>query len=208
MDRKLGRSGAICVLPHGCLSSTLRPKFFQMPHVKQYFKDNAPSWYQHASARQLIPSLLNGSLLFVRGTHKARTWGIATFKSKADIRQPHHITFSPSEFNRYEYQWDRFGEGWNTSVGPTSQELSALHPHEQPHLNQCVGIIASSVQLDDSTWQMYFAGNIRSPTAKRHRDTGLGRFLSRVSSMSSIRAEHRHVPSHMESLSEHQGMPF
>jgi hypothetical protein len=202
MKRKAGRSGAIIVLPHGGSTSMLRSRFFQLPDVKQYFQEHAASWYQHANSRH-ISGLSNGSLLFIRGTHQARTWGIAAFMSKSDVREDQNISFSASDSNRYEYQWDKFNEKWKIAAGPSVAELGELHSGEPP-LNQCFGIIASSLELDNQTWQHYFSGlKNRSPTttAGSQSSSTFGRILSRVSTFSSIRVEN---PPHAVSLSDSQ----
>lgn len=209
MRRKAGRSGAIIVLPHGGETISLRSLFYQLPEVKEYFLQNATSWYQHAGLQQNIS---NGSLLFVQGTHKARTWGIATFNSKTEVKKSQNISFSPSESNSYEYQWDRYDDvdRWKTHVGPAPHELAQLQPHETPRLNQCIGIIASAVHLDDDTWRTYFAGNSSSPTSTiqkpRSGFSSLSRILTRMSSMSSIKGKGENaVARYLESLPGNQG---
>ncbi|KJA24149.1 hypothetical protein HYPSUDRAFT_533728 [Hypholoma sublateritium FD-334 SS-4] len=190
MRRKAGRSGAIIVLPDGGQAASLRSQFYRLPEVKAYFRHNAPSWYQHANQQQNIS---NGSLLFVQGTHKAWTWGIAAFNSKTEVTNSQNILFSQNESNRYEYQWDRYDdvERWKTNVGPASHELAQLRPSESPRLNQCIGIIASAVHLDDDTWRTYFARNSSSPTTKKPRSSfgSFSHILTRMSSMSSIKVK-------------------
>ncbi|KAF9473854.1 hypothetical protein BDN70DRAFT_352729 [Pholiota conissans] len=189
--RKSGRSGAIIVLPHGGTKSTLRSKFFRAPHVKQYFRENAASWYQHVNAHPDIPNLPNGSLIFVHGTHLARTWGIATFLSKHSVREPERIIFAPTDYsNPYEYQWDWTSEKWKVKSGPSPEELR----NGQLLENQCIGIIGSSVVLDDQTWQTFFSNSPTSATSSSSRKASgsfRSRILSSVSSISSIKVGDR-----------------
>ncbi|KAF8967321.1 hypothetical protein BDZ97DRAFT_545983 [Flammula alnicola] len=208
MERRSGRKAAIIVLPHGGSSSTLRAQFFQLPEVKQYFLEHAASWYQHAIARH-IPNISNGSLLFVHGTHCARTWGIAAFTSKNDVKQSIHARFSANSNNRFEYQWDTPDNKWKIRAGPSARELDALRG-EKPPMNQCIGVIISSLRLDEETWQTYFPNNDRSPTsdrtASRGRDFSITRMLTRMSSMSSIHVNQRPTGRrYAASLLENQG---
>ncbi len=116
--------------------------------------------------------------------------------------------FPPSENNGYEYQWDRYDlvDRWKTHVGPATHELAQLQPGRLPRLDQCIGIIASAVYLDEETWKTHFARNSISPSDKKPRSnfTRFTQALSRISSMSSIKAENsgRH---YLESLLGNQG---
>ena len=147
------RSGAIIVLPHGGSSSCIRDSFFQLPEVKRHFRNYAPSWYWHAL--QLIPKKVNGSLFLVRATHCARSWGIAAFASKRDIREPLIATFITNPTNEYEHMWQTNDSKWKTSIGPSSIKLHELGGRELP-LNQCIGVVISSLRLDDATWETNF----------------------------------------------------
>ena len=182
----------------------MRSAFFSRPEVKEYFRQNAPLWYRHAGQ----PNMSNGSLLFIQGTYKARTWGIAAFNSSTEVREPQHISFSPSENNGYEYQWDRYDhvDRWKTRVGPDSRELA--QSGGLPRLDQCIGIIASAVYLDDETWNTYFSRNSISPSSKKPRSSfrPLSHVLSRISSMSSIKGRsERSVRQSSESFRSNQG---
>jgi len=44
---------------------------------------------------------------------------------------------------------------WKTSIRPSSLELKELGG-EEPSLNQCIGVVISSLRLDDATWQANF----------------------------------------------------
>jgi len=44
---------------------------------------------------------------------------------------------------------------WKTSTGPSSLELEELGG-EEPSLNQCIGVVISSLRLDGATWQANF----------------------------------------------------
>jgi len=174
--KQSGRSGAIIVLPHGGSSSCIRGAYFQLPEVKRHFREHAPSWYQHAL--QYMPKKANGSLIFVRATHCARSWGIAAFASKRDIREPLTATFMSNPANEYQQMWQTNDSKWKTSTGPSSAEVRELAGREPP-LNQCIGAVIYSLRLDDATWKANFE-SLSSPS-----DRGGGRGLSRMVSRDS-----------------------
>ena len=174
--KQSGRSGAIIVLPHGGSSSCIRNAYFRLPEVKQHFREHAPSWYQHAL--QYIPKQTNGSLILVRATYCARSWGIAAFASKRDIREPLTATFMPNPTYEYQHMWQTNDSTWKTSTGPSSEELRELAGGEPP-LNQCIGVVISSLRLDDTTWQANF-GRLSS-SSRRGGGWGLHRVMSRDS---------------------------
>jgi hypothetical protein len=110
----------------------------------------------------------NGSLILVRATHCARSWGIAAFTSKEDIREPLTAAFMSNPANKYQHMWQMYDSKWKTSTGPSFEELRELGGREPP-LNQCIGVVISSLRLDDST----------RPTDIRHASYGSdGTFLS------------------------------
>jgi len=154
-----GRSGAIIVLPHGGSSSCIRSSYFSLPEVKRHFRDHAPSWYQHAL--QYLPKKTNGSLVVVRATHSARSWGIAAFAEQRSIREPLIATFRSNPANEYQHMWQINDSRWKTKTGPSSSELAELGGREPPP-NQCMGIVISSLRLDEATWQANF-GSLASP---------------------------------------------
>ena len=163
-------------MPHGGSSSCIRNAYFQLPEVKRHFRDHAPSWYQHAL--QYVPKKTNGSLILVRATHCARSWGIAAFASKRDIREPLTATFSPT--SEYQHIWQMNDNKWKTSTGPSSIELKELGGREPP-MNQCMGVVISSLRLDDATWQTNF-GSLSSPSSGSTPGWGsLRRVMSRDS---------------------------
>ena len=174
--KQSGRSGAIIVLPHGGSSSCIRNAYFHLPEVKRHFREHAPSWYQHAL--QYIPKKTNGSLILVRATHCAKSWGIAAFASKRDIREPLTATFMSNPSYEYQHMWQTNDSKWKMSTGPSSDELRELGGREPP-LNQCIGVVVSSLLLDDSTWQANF-GPLSSAS-----DRGGGWRLSRMMSRES-----------------------
>jgi hypothetical protein len=181
--KQWGRSGAIVVLPHGGSSSCIRNAYFQLPEVKRHFREHAPSWYQHAL--QYMPKKTNGSLILVRATHCARSWGIAAFALKRDIREPLTATFMSNPANEYQHMWQTNDSKWKTSTGPSSEEIRELEGREPP-LNQCIGAIVSSLRLDDATWQANFE-SLSSPS-DRGGGWGLRRVMSR-DSWSTIRVD-------------------
>jgi len=146
----MGRSGAIIVLPHGGSSSYIRNSYFHLPEVKRHFREHATSWYQHTL--QHIPNKKNGSLILVRGTHCARSWGIAAFASEHDTREPLTAAFISTPENEYQHMWQTNDSRWKTSIGPSSQELEELGGREPP-LNQCIGVVISSLRLDDANFE-------------------------------------------------------
>jgi len=174
--KQSGRSGAIIVLPHGGSSSCIRNAYFHLPEVKCHFREHAPSWYQHAL--HYMPKKTNGSLVFVRATHCARSWGIAAFASKRDIREPLTATLMSDPTNEYQQMWQTNDSKWKTSTGPSSEELRELGGREPP-LNQCIGVVISSLRLDDATWQANF-GSLSNPSGRRG-GWGLRRVMSRDS---------------------------
>ncbi|KIM36423.1 hypothetical protein M413DRAFT_449138, partial [Hebeloma cylindrosporum] len=159
--KQSGRSGAIIVLPHGGSSVCIRNSYFQLPEVKQHFREHAPSWYQHAL--RLIGKKANGSLVLVRATHCAKTWGIAAFASKRDIREPLYATFLSNPANEYQHMWQTNDNRWKTSTGPSLEELGEFRGREPP-LNQCIGVVISSLRLDDATWQTNFGSTWGLPS--------------------------------------------
>jgi hypothetical protein len=179
--KRSGRNGAIIVLPHGGSSSCIRNAYFQLPEVKRHFREHAPSWYQHAL--QYMPKKTNGSLILVRATYCARSWGIAAFASKRDIRQPLTATFMSNSANEYQHMWHTNDGKWKTNTGPSSEELRESGGREPP-LNQCIGVAISSLRLDDITWQANF-GSLSSPSGR-----GGGRGLRRVMSRDSWNTIH------------------
>ena len=182
-SKQSGRSGAIIVLPHGGSSSCIRNAYFHLPEVKRHFREHAPSWYQHAL--QHMPKKTNGSLILVRAVHCTRSWGIAAFTSKRDIREQLTATFISNPANEYQQMWQTNDSKWKTSTGPSSQELKELGGREPP-LNQCIGVIISSLRLDDATWQANFE-SLSSPF-DRGGGWGLRRVMSR-DSWSTIRVD-------------------
>ena len=181
--KNLGRSGAIIVLPHGGSSSCIRTSYFELPEVKRHFREHAPSWYQHAL--QYMLKKTNGSLILVRATHCARSWGIAAFTLKQDIGEPLIATFMSNPAYEYQHMWQTNDSKWKTSTGPSLEELRELGGRELP-LNQCIGAILSSLRLDDATWQANFE-SLSSPS-DRGGGWGLRRVMSR-DSWSTIRVE-------------------
>jgi len=127
----------------------------------------------------------NGSLILVRATHCTESWGIAAFASNRDIREPLTATFMPNPVNEYQHMWQTNDSKWKTSTGPSSAELRELGDRELP-LNQCIGVVISSLRLDDATWKANFE-SLSSPS-----DGGGGWRLSRMmsrDSWSTIRVE-------------------
>ena len=120
-----------------------------------------------------MPKKTNGSLILVHATHCAKSWGIAAFASKRDIREPLTATFMSNPANEYQHMWQTNDSKWKTTTGPSSEELKELGGREPP-LNQCIGAIISSLRLDDATWQANFE-SFSSPS-----DRGGGWGLSRV----------------------------
>jgi hypothetical protein len=163
-------------LPHGGSSSCIRNAFFHRPEVKRHFREHAPSWYQHALPH--IPKKNNGSLVLVRATHCAKSWGIAAFTSKRDIREPLTATFMSHPANEYQQMWQTNDSKWKTSFGPSSLEFKELGGREPP-LNQCVGVVISSLCLDDATWKTNFES--LSSSSDRGGGWGLRRMISRDS---------------------------
>jgi hypothetical protein len=175
------------VLPHGGTSFCIRNSFFQHPEVKRHFRDHAPSWYQHALPH--IPKKTNGSLLLVRATHSARSWGIAAFASERSIKEPLYATFLSNPADQYEHIWQTNDSRWKTSTGPSSNELRDSQGREPP-LNQCIGVIISSLRLDEATWKTNF-GPLSSSASSPDRGQGgrgLRHFMSRTS-LSSIHVQ-------------------
>ena len=140
--KQSGRSGAIIVLPHGGSSCCIRNAYFQTPEVKRHFREHAPSWYQHAL--RYMPKKTNGSLILVRATHCAKSWGIAAFASKREIREPLAATLVSNPSNEYQHMWQTNDSKWKTSTGPSSEEIKELGSRE-PSANQCIGAIISSL---------------------------------------------------------------
>ncbi|KDR69304.1 hypothetical protein GALMADRAFT_927554 [Galerina marginata CBS 339.88] len=157
--------GAIIVLPHGAVRSQLRNEFFGRAEVKDYFRDYAPSWYHHFKDMRPIPNLENGTLLLVRETYRASTWGIAALDSKRLVKAPISATFYQQGSNPHEYLWQSQDHRLKTNVGPSRTEMEALHGREPP-LNQCFAVMLSSLLLDENTWQTHFTGSSEksSPT--------------------------------------------
>jgi len=90
------------------------------------------------------------------------TWGIAAFASKWDIPEPLTAMFISNPANQYQHMWQTNDSKWKTSkVGLSSLELKELGGKEPP-LNQCIGAIISSTQLDDATWRANFESLSRS----------------------------------------------
>ena len=110
-----------------------------------------------------MPKKNNGSLLLVRGTHCARSWGIAAFASKRDIREPLTATFMFDPANEYQHMWQTKDSNWRTITGPSSIELKELGGREPPQ-NQCIGVVISSLRLDDATWTVNF-DSLSSPSS-------------------------------------------
>jgi hypothetical protein len=131
-----------------------------------------------------MPKKTNGSLILVRATHCARSWGIAAFASKGDIREPLTATFISNPANEYQHMWQTNDSKWKTITGPSSLELKELGGRE-PSLNQCIGVVISSLRLDDATWQANFE-SLSSPSAPW--GSGLRRIMSR-DSWSTIRVD-------------------
>ena len=147
-------------------------------------REHAPSWYQHAL--KYIPKKTNGSLILVHATHCARSWGIAAFASKRDIREPLTATFVSNPAHEYQHMWQTNDGKWETSTGPSSEELRELGNREPP-LNQCIGAVISSLRLDDATWQANFDNSekrrllgsiIGRPTDIRYASGGDGMLVS------------------------------
>ena len=125
-----------------------------------------------------MPKQTNGSLILVRATYCARSWGIAAFASKRDIREPLTATFMSNSTYEYQHIWQTNESIWKTSTGPSSEELRELGGREPP-LNQCIGVVISSLRLDDSTWQANF-GSL-SNSSRRGGGWSLRRVMSRDS---------------------------
>jgi hypothetical protein len=125
-----------------------------------------------------MPKQTNGSLILVRATYCARSWGIAAFASKRDIREPLTATFVSNPTYEYQHMWQTNESIWKTSTGPSSEELSELGGREPP-LNQCIGVVISSLRLDDNTWQANF-GSLSS-SSRRGGGWSLRRVMSRDS---------------------------
>jgi hypothetical protein len=66
--------------------------------------------------------------------------------------------------------WQTNDGKWKTSIGPSSEELKELGGREPP-LNQCIGVVISSLRLDDATWQ----ANFDNSGKRRLRDSIIGR---------------------------------
>jgi len=124
-----------------------------------------------------MPKKTNGSLILVRGTHCAKSWGIAAFASKQDTREPFAATFMSNPANEHQHMWQTNDSKWKTSTGPSSLELEELGGGE-PSLNQCIGVIISSLRLDDATWQANFE-SLASPSDPG--GSSLRRLMSRIS---------------------------
>jgi len=85
--------------------------------------------------------------------------------------------------NEYQHMWQTNDTKWGTSTGPSSLELRELGGREPP-LNQCMGVVISSLRLDDATWKANFE-SLSSPS-DRGGGWGLRRMISR-DSFSTIR---------------------
>ena len=125
----------------------------------------------------------NGSLILVRATHCARSWGIAAFASKEDTREPLTAAFMSNPANKYQHMWQMYDRKWNTDTGPSFEELRELGGREPP-LNQCIGVVISSLRLDNSTWKANFE------SLSSASDHGGGWRLSRTVSGDSWRTIH------------------
>ena len=118
-----------------------------------------------------MPKKKNGSLFFVRTTHCARSWGIAAFASKKwETREPLTAAFMFDPANEYQHMWQTNDNKWKTSTGPSSTELKELGGTEPP-LNQCIGVVISSLRLDDATWKANFQ-SLSSSSSLSDRRTG------------------------------------
>ena len=83
--------------------------------------------------------------------------------------------------------WETSDNRWNTSTGPSSDELRESRGRELP-LNQCIGAVISSLRLDERTWRANFdslSNSSSSPLDHGPGGWGLRRFVSR-SSLSNI----------------------
>ena len=118
----------------------------------------------------------------MRATHCAKSWGIATFASKRDIREQLTATFSPTE-NPYQHTWKTNDSKWKTSIGPSSGELNELRGRDPP-LNQCIGAVISSLRLDETTWKANF-GSLPNPPSGSDRGAGPWDSIRRVMSRDS-----------------------
>ena len=154
-------------MPHGGTSSRISSDYFFLPEVERHFRDHAPSWYQHAL--QYLPKKTNGSLIFVRASHYARSWGIAAFASEREITERLTATFISNPVNEYEHMWQTNDTEWRTSAGPSSQELTELRGREPPP-NQCIGVAIYSLRLDEATWRANFESSLSvSPDSDAER---------------------------------------
>ena len=122
-----------------------------------------------------MPKKTNGALILVRATHCAKSWGIAAFASKRDIREPLTATFMSNPAYEYQHMWQTNDGKWVTSTGPSSEEVRELAGREPP-LNQCMGAVISSLRLDDATWQANFE-SLSSPS--NPGGSGLRRVMAR-----------------------------
>ncbi|KDR69314.1 hypothetical protein GALMADRAFT_256160 [Galerina marginata CBS 339.88] len=195
---KKQRSGAIIVLPDGGVDRYLQDNFFQLPKVIRHFREHAPSWYQHAKSRD-VPNLKNGSLFLVRRTYSARTWGIATFGSKDYDKTPIKAEFAQNGSDRYEYIWQHEDNRLKTNRGPSQSQLRALQGGEPP-FNQCIGMLLSSLQLDEDTWQNYFPVKSNPTTPEKASSSPLRR---RISNSSSDVSNGRHSAQSRQSKQTH-----
>jgi hypothetical protein len=79
--------------------------------------------------------------------------------------------------------WQTNDSKWKTSTGPSSLELKELGGRE-PQSNQCIGVVISSLRLDDATWQANFE-SLSSSSSGSERGAGAWGNLRRVISRDS-----------------------
>ena len=77
--------------------------------------------------------------------------------------------------------WQTNDSKWKTSIGLSSIKLHELGGRELP-LNQCIGVVISSLRLDDATWETNFGSfsSSSSGSAGGWGNLSLGRTTRRL----------------------------
>jgi hypothetical protein len=84
------------------------------------------------------------------------------FASKRDVKEPLYATLSSNPANEYQHMWQTGDNRWKTRTGPSSEELGESRG-KRPPLNQCIGLVVSSLKLDSATWEANFDPRSRPP---------------------------------------------
>lgn len=126
----------------------------------QYLSDNLASWYKYVNIdRQWGVEM--GGLHLVTGVHKAKAWGIATFKfaeetTAADVR----LQLKAQDIHPRMYSWEYSGITDYPRTGPTAKERESLYQclptEERGELleNQCLFVrtINSAIRDPQEMW--------------------------------------------------------